>query len=86
MPKIRLSFKHLRVAEWRPWQKEVYIGIHTGFNPEPVMNASWYPVTVYATIKPCSAFDKHAPQVERWIPKKTGKLTIWKRALEWLNK
>ena len=90
MPKIRPSFKHLRVAEWRLWQKEAYIGIHTGFCLEPALNANGYqhyPVPVYATIKPYSAFDKPAPQVERWIQKnESNNQNILCRIREWLNR
>ena len=90
MPKIRPSFKRLHYDEWKDWQKEAYLGIHTSFDPTPVLDAVGYqyrPVPVYATIRPYSAFDKPAPQVEQWIPKQEpAKRTLAQRIRDWLNK
>lgn len=91
MPKIRPSFKRLHFDEWKDWQKEAYLGIHTGFNLEPVTDARGYkyipePIPVYATIEPYSAFDKPAPQVEYWITKEKAKQTLGQRLREWLNR
>ena len=90
MPKIRPSFKRLHYEDWKDWQKEAYIGIHTKWDFSPVTNARGYqyqPVPVYATIAPYSAFDKPAPQVEMWISKGTEpKRTLMRRFREWLNR
>lgn len=90
MPKIRQSFKRLHFDEWKDWQKEAYLGVHTSFDLTPVTDAVGYqyrPIPVYATIKPYSPFDKPAPQVEQWIPKdKPTKRNILCRIRDWLNK
>ena len=89
MPKIRPSFKRLHYEDWKDWQKEAYIGIHTSFDMTPVLDTHGYqyqPIPVYATITPYSAFDKPAPQVEMWIPKEQKKRTIGQRIHDWLNR
>ena len=92
MPRIRPSVKRMHYETWKDWQKEAYLGVHTSFSTEPVMDARGYqyrpiPVPVYATIKPYSAFDKPVPQVEFWIDKaKEPKRTLGQRLREWLNK
>jgi len=111
MAKIRPSFKRLHFDEWKDWQKEAYLGIHTGFNLEPVTDARGYqyipepvtdyqfipesvtilePIPVYATVRPYSAFDKPAPQVELRMRKMDAgalneRATGWRGMLEWLR-
>ena len=90
MPKIRRSFKQLHYEDWKDWQKEAYLGIHTSFDMTPVLDAHGYqlrqPIPVCGTVKPYTAFDKPAPQVECWIPKEAQKKTLGQRIHDWLNK
>ncbi len=89
MPRIRPSVKRMHVDQWKDWQKEAYLGVHTSFDMTPVLDAHGYqykPIPVYGTVKPYSAFDKPAPQVEMWIPKERQKRTIGQRIHDWLNK
>ena len=92
MPKIRPSFKRLNYDQWREWQKEAYVGIHEKCDPQPAPDAKGYQyapaivVPVYATIRPYSAFDHPAPQVEFWIPKKKpARQNVLSRFRNWLN-
>lgn len=92
MPRIRPSVKRMHVDQWKDWQKEAYLGVHTSFDMTPVLDAKGYqymppdPIPVYATIRPYSPFDKPAPQVECWIPKENTSRTLWQLFRDWLNK
>ena len=88
------SFKRLHYEDWRDWQKDAYIGIHTRFDYVPAADARGYQymvptpvqVPVMAAIKPCNSFDKPAPQVEFWFPKEEKKRTLGQRLRNWINK
>ncbi len=40
---IRPSYKRLHYEDWRDWQKEAYMGIHTGFVPADPADVYQYP-------------------------------------------
>lgn len=90
MPKIRRSFKQLHYEDWKDWQKEAYLGIHTKWDFSPALDAHGYqwrqPIPVCGTVKPYTPFDKPAPQVEYWFPKEAQKKTLGQRIHDWLNK
>lgn len=89
MPRIRPSVKRMHIERWKDWQKEAYMGVHTKFDFTPIPDAKGYqyrPIQVHASIRPYSAFDKPAPQVECWIPKQESpKESTFSRFLNWLH-
>lgn len=81
--RIRPSTKRMRVSEWKEWQREEYLGVHTGFVPAD----GCYLCYQYRpqTEMPRQQTAVSAPQADYWLQAEDNR-SVWQMFKDWLKK
>ncbi len=85
--RIRPSVRRMHKEDWRPWQREEYLGVHTGFIPADGAQLSYQyrPIQQPAiALRPPQPMAR-APQADYWLQQADDR-SIWELFKEWLKK
>lgn len=81
--RIRPSTKRMRVSEWKDWQREEYVGVHTEY--VPAEGGYFFYQYRPQPEMPKQQIEVIAPQADYWLRAEDNR-SVWQMVKDWLKK